>query len=336
MKLEKISLTNFRNYKKKEFEFVDGINLITGANGTGKTNLLEALLFASTTASHRTSNKRILIKNGEESGRVKAFLCGEEGRFNLEIITSVSGGTSAKINSNRVKNGEILSSFPAVIFSPEDIEVIKGSRSGIRRMVNINICQISPGYIDLLIKYGKVLRERNALLKGNAGGGSLAVWTTLLRESSGEIDRARQIFIDKINESALELSPVFGLSETVSINYRLSGYTENAGLRDEESGFTTWGAHRAGFYFQLGGRDLKDEGSRGEARISALIYRFAFRQMLEAETGKAPIILMDDVFSELDSVKRRLIAEKLREGQVIFTATEKPEELEEADNVIAL
>lgn len=336
MKLEKLSLINFRNYKNRDFEFVDGVNLITGPNGSGKTNLLEALYFASTTASQRTSNKKILIKNGEESSRVKVFLFGEEGRFDLELVSSLSGGTQARINSNKVKNSEILSSFPAVIFSPEDIEVIKGSRSGIRRMVNINICQINSRYIDLLLKYRKILRERNALLKARTDRGTLGVWTTLLRESSEEIDRERQIFINKINKSAENLSPEFGLNEFVNVNYRSSNYTDNAGFRDEELGYTSWGAHRAGFYFQLGSRDLKDEGSRGEARISALIYRFAFRQMLEEETGKSPLILMDDVFSELDSVKRRLISEKLKNDQVIFTATEKPEELEKADNVIAL
>lgn len=336
MKLEKILLINFRSYEKQEFNFKDGVNLILGKNGTGKTNLLESVLFSSTTASHRTSNNRLLIRRGAPAMKVSSEIYGLEGKFRIHLTSAVSGGTNALLNSTRVNNGKILEVFPAVMFAPEDIEIIKGSRSGIRRMININICQINGLYINLLLKYRKVLRERNALLKQNSRGSSLEAWTGLLKKYTQEIDTHRIEFLEKINRHAARISPVFGLNENLNLSYHPSGYTDTAQGRDEEAGFTTWGAHRAGFSFKLGTRDLREEGSRGEARISALIYRLILRDILRDETGKEPILLMDDAFSELDAEKRKLIAENFRGGQVLFTATERPEDIGECINVIKL
>ncbi len=335
MWIDLLQLINFRSYGKRSFRLKEGTNLITGPNGAGKTNLLEAILFASTTASHRTSGNSKLLREGEEAFSVKAGAFGRKGRFRVEVVYRKGSGTKVRVNSSPVKRESLLAGFPAVMFSPEDIDVVKGPPSGLRRMFNINICQLCPRYTAGLIKYRRALQERNTALK-KGGTAGLEPWTGILRKYSEELTGERKRFLERLGRVMREVAEEIGLESPPEIHYRPSRYRESSLEKDIEAGFTTWGPHRDIFIFLESGRNMRDTGSRGQARMAAILYRVSLWRMLRESSGTEPVFLMDDVFSELDPEKRRLVAGCVSARQTLLTAARPPEELEGKANVIRL
>lgn len=344
MYLRKLTIANYRNYIKSRINFNRHLNIIIGGNGKGKTNILESIFVLSTTTSHRTSLNSELIKNGEIAFNIKAEINDSESILNIEVRYDRTMGFRAKMNGNKIKRSELIEKFPVVFFTPEDIEVIKGAPGELRRMININISQINPKYITMLIRYRKILKERNAYLKNinnkeelSIRNTNLKIWTESLLKESEEITKVRRKFIEKINEAIKLESKRMDLSEKFEIKYNPTKFKNNISLmKDLRYGCTTWGIHRDIFTFYKDEFNLKICGSRGEIRLAALIYRMALWKLLKDFKNKAPLVLLDDIFSELDIDKRKKIESSLKETQAIITATEIPDEIYSKANVIKL
>jgi len=334
--LEKIKLVNFRNHKNKNFEFDKKANLVVGENGTGKTNLLESIFFASTTTSHRTAKCSEIVMKGEKNCAVIAEAVDSLGKFNIKMIYKYGGGISEEINSSRASSKQVLEKFPVIMFSPDDIETIKGPPSGIRRMVNINISQVNTGYINSLIRYRKALKERNASLKAEAAVTEISAWTDLLKKYGSLILENRKVFTEKLNKVMHYESSRIG-ENIYLLEYDPSNYKGDESVKkDRERGYTTWGPHRDRFSFCKNGESLSLMGSRGELRMAAVVYRLAVWSLIREKREKNPIFLMDDVFSELDETNRKRIGRKIGESQTILTSTDMPHEVGESIEVIRL
>jgi len=340
--IKKLTLKNYRSYSGKSFEFNRNLNVITGKNGSGKTNVLESIFLLSTTTSNRTGAVKDLLKKESGYFKVKAVVNDSAGDFDIEVRYEKGRGLKALINSEKVKGADLIDKMPVIMFSPEDIEVIKGAPSAMRRLINISISQVKPGYVDLLMKYRKVLKERNRLLKNQDADFSgrsrrlIGTWTQMLKKYSDELSGQRRNFTEELNEGIEKEIIKMNISDNYSLSYMHSQCSGKNIARDLRYGFTTWGAHRDEFVFLKNSRELKRFGSRGETRLAALLLRLALWRMLDENRGKKPVVLLDDVFSELDEEKRKIVGKRLDSVQGIITATEVPPEMEKVSNVINL
>ncbi len=331
MLLKKISVRGFRNFNEFDAEFRPGINIIAGKNGAGKTNLLEAVFVISTSTSPRTSSNLEMLNNGEGYYFLGAQVskCGQN--CGISAAYSRGSGFEVKINGNQVNRKELLETFPVVMFSPEDIEVLKGTPAGLRKVFNINIAQVYNSYIEDLIKYGKLLRGRNEILKSRdagARGGELKAWTTTMLKHAERICAKREQYVSLANSIIAEEVGQTGLKKEITISYSKSKYDPDASTeRDVERGYTTWGPHRDRFDFYYGGRPVRAYASRGEIRTVSFIYRMATMSMINEVTGLQPLVLLDDIFSELDMEKRKIISARIKNMQSLVTQTEIPGEL---------
>lgn len=341
--MNNLNIINFRNYSKKGFKFSEGINIITGKNGTGKTNILEAIFFISTTASHRTNQNSDMLRKNKDLFKIKAKVTDERGNFDLSAQYEQGKGVRAEINSSKAGGEDLIRRFPVVLFSPEDIENIKGPPSKLRRIININICQLRPEYVEMLFKFRRLLKERNKLLKQEETGETekgkkqLDSWTDIYKKHSIEIKKLRKKFIEKINEAISVECKELGINHKIRIEYYPSDFRYRESIKkDLRYGYTTWGPQRDVYSFFQDDIELKKHGSRGELRIAALIYRIAVWNLLAENKSKEPIVLLDDVFSELDKERRGFISRRIEQVQSIITSTEVPEELKGKGAVIKL
>lgn len=341
MRIQKLSIINYRNYKKKKLNFTKDLNIITGRNGTGKTNILESIFFISTTASHRTRLNTELIKKGEGGFNIKAEIVNRKGTYDIQAKYEKDSGLQLKMNSMPEKSNRIIQRFPVVMFSPEDMEIIKGPPSNMRRMININLAQISPGYINEFVSYKKILKERNMLLKDKEikkdakKKMALNTWSDMLKKHSEKIIKCRKRFIDEVNESMSSEIEKMGIEE-FKILYNPCKFSQENEKEDIKYGYTTTGPHRDSYDFYKNEEYLKTHGSRGEIRIAALIYRLAMWRLLKKHTDTQPIVLLDDVFSELDEENRIIIKNRVKGVQTIITATRIPEPMSTHTNIITL
>ncbi|MFH1416359.1 MAG: DNA replication and repair protein RecF [Elusimicrobiota bacterium] len=343
MFIKELNLINFRNYRNFNIKFSDGTNIITGKNGTGKTNILEAIFLISTTISHRNNILSEITMHDENAFRITGDIINSTGKLTVGLDYKKGEGIRASLNSSAVKKNTLIDRFPVVMFSPEDIEVIKGPPGSLRRMMNIIKAQTDSRFIDILLKYNRILKERNALLKegyenkGKEFMDGLNVWTKSLLKYAEKISDSRREFIKEINSSIQEETSDMGLKYLLKIKYNINNYNSDKSINDDIAcGCTTWGPHRESFCFYLDGKNLRKYGSRGEVRIGALIFRMAAWRILKEKKGKQPIVLLDDVFSELDEEKRHLIESRLDNVQSIMTATEIPAEMKNVCNIIPL
>ncbi len=331
MLLKKISVRGFRNFDEFDAAFEPGINIIAGKNGAGKTNLLEAVFVISTSTSQRTSNNQEMLNNGEGCYFLGAQVSRNGQNRGISASYSQGSGFEAKINGNTVNRKDLLEAFPVVIFSPEDVDVLKGPPAALRKVFNINIAQVYNSYVDDLIKYGKLLRGRNEILKSQvkkSGPGELKAWTTTMLRYAERIGRKRAQYTDLANSVIAEEVRASGLKKGIKINYCSSKYDPDASTgRDIERGYTTWGPHRDRFDFHYGGRPVRAYASRGETRTVSFIYRMATLSIIQEVTGCRPLVLLDDIFSELDADKRTIISERIKDMQSVITHTEVPGEL---------
>ncbi|MFC2061082.1 DNA replication/repair protein RecF [Elusimicrobiota bacterium] len=343
MFLKKLTIKNFRNYDNSKINFDNCLNLIIGKNGKGKTNILEAVFFLSTTSSHRTGTTLDLIKDGKSKFYLKADIEDSNGPVDIEIGYGRKEGFKAKINGTKVKRKNVVEKFPAVLFSPEDIEIIKGSPGELRRMINISIAQINPLYINDLVRYKKVLKERNACLKivvkqkniKEKDNINLKIWTGELKNITEIIIKERKKFITNIKGAIVKETERMELKEKIDVEYEPSEFRGNSSLRrDIENAHTTWGAHRDNYSFKFNGLNVKSHCSRGEIRITALLYRMAIWKLIKEARNKDPIIMLDDIFSELDMEKREKIRNYIQDLQTIITSTEMPEEFANSANLV--
>ncbi len=341
MKINSVQLQNFRNYTNEEISLGGGITLIYGKNAQGKTNFVESLVVCALTKSPRTSDLRELVKDGAETAFVKVEVERKFGKLSVGFSLSKKGEKQFFVNGNPVsKLGEVFGNLVTIYFSPQDLEIVAGSPEVRREFMDGDISQLSGSYYNLLQRYNKILLQRNRLLKFEKDREQLerqiGVWNEQLASTAALIVKTRKSFIEKIKEPAKEAMKYISQNrDTLEIEYVGVKGTSSAEIKEEylkslkynldrdiELGYTTIGPHREDIYFGLNKKDARSFSSQGQKRSIVLALKFAEMEIFEKEMGEPPVLILDDVSSELDAPRQRKLFEKMNEYQTIITGTQ--------------
>ncbi len=336
MKIEKITLTNFRNYQKQTLALGSGINFIIGANGEGKTNFLEAIYVLAMAKSYKVEDQD-LIKFNEEFAKVQAAIIKDNRKTELTLVISEIG-KKALANDKEIKRlSDYIGHLYIVSFLPEDLNLIKGSPKDRRYYIDVFLGQIDKDYLDSLARYKQLLRQRNELLKKMAETDVrdetlLDVITEQLALEIDIITNRRRHFIDEANpllaeayrklvskkiEFKLEYLPSIPVAET-------GRFMKSKYRQDLLSGATNHGSHRDDYEFYLAGTPARTHASQGEQRAMILALNMALSEIVQNIKKERPVFLLDDVFSELDRNRQNQLLEYLlaTKAQTIITATD--------------
>jgi len=340
MRITQVKLNNFRNHKDTIVEFNDGINVITGQNGQGKTNLAESLVVASTTKSPRTSKENDLILSGEDRTSVELNVERNFGNVKIQYVIDKSEGKIFYINNNEVKKmSDVFGHLVTIYFAPSEIKIVSESPNERREFMDTDISQLSGNYYTLLQRYNKVLAQRNKLLKFEKNRevllSQIGIWNEQLASLAAPIIKTRKSFIEKIKEPATRaLKNLSKQSENLRIEYvgakcvtidELKGEILKALEfnieRDIELGYTSIGPHRDDIKFMLNEMDSRSFASQGQQRSIVLALKVAEAEIFTKELGEPPVLVLDDVFSELDTRRQKLLYETIAPYQSIITGT---------------
>lgn len=338
MKIESIDLQNFRNYETLHLDFSSGVTIFYGDNAQGKTNLLEAIYLALTGKSYRNAKDREMISFQSDEAHVKANLIREEIPFRVDVHLKKGRNKGIAVNFVPVrKMKEYAGKFGAVVFSPEDLEIVKDGPDVRRRFMDNELSMTDPVYFDAAVSYKKALEQRNQLLKDASGNESLLetlpAWTETLAKYGKTLIRLRREFIREIEMIVKTTHEnLTGKKESLTVAYepnteeeRLEKALKDAEKRDIKAKTTTVGPHRddIGFTIQSGTEpiDLRIYGSQGQQRTAALSLKLSEIEFLKKKTGENPILLLDDVFSELDSTRQQLLVDNMQALQTFITCT---------------
>jgi len=339
MYIKSLYLKNFRNYLEEEISFTDGINILTGINAQGKTNAAEAIFFLCTGYSPRANRDKLLVRHGEESAQIKGVASSRYGDVSVRIDFNKQDKKSIYINELQVlKIGELLGNVNSVFFNPSELKLVQESPEDRRRFLNVSLSQMSKNYFYALQRYNKILSQRNNLLKDpdrTLIRETLPIWDDQLTKQAAKIIKARNEFLTEISPIAeMKHALLSDGKETLKMKTE-SGYygTEEEiayamfedlklGLeRDMRLGFTTIGPHRDDIKFTLNGDDVRVFGSQGQQRTVALSLKLAETETFNNKFGEYPILILDDVLSELDKKRQRKLIASVEHLQTIFTAT---------------
>ncbi|MGM0366144.1 MAG: DNA replication/repair protein RecF [Actinomycetota bacterium] len=345
MFLKNLELKNFRNYGHVNTSFDRGTILIVGDNGQGKTNLLESIYYLSAGKSHRSSSTREIINSSRDYALLRAQAVSGGKSSLIEIELRRDGGYKIRVDKvYRKKKADFINLMPAVVFSPEDLNLIKGSPSYRRAYLDGILDRTVKGFPELRLKYQKTLAQRNSLLKSmgqNAGpeNPTLQVWNEKLISYGKSIMEYRIKLLDAIKEEFGRHMDYFfggsgaGMSYIASwqrqggegslddIHEQYKKSMERFSKKDMALAATTIGPHRDDVYLSLEGRDLRNFGSQGQQRIASLSLRLCELLFIGAKLGLSPLFLLDDVLSELDITRKQLLIEKLGDRfQAFITA----------------
>lgn len=345
MYVNHLRLEHYRNYETLALNNFGNVNLLIGRNAQGKTNLLESLFVLALTKSHRTTKDKELIAFGSDHAVIGAEVEKKYGTVNLELRLSQQG-KRAKINSlEQRKLSDFIGALNVVMFAPEDLEIVKGTPGIRRRFLDMEIGQVQPSYLFHLQQYQKVLMQRNNLLKQAYGAGPemgtmLEIWNEQLAEHGVKIIKRRKQFIRKLQKWAeqihegitgglekLELTylPSFGEAEEEDEAVLMEQFMiKLSQMKDQEirRGMTLSGPHRDDLAFHINGNEAQVYGSQGQQRTTALSLKLAEIELIHEEIGEYPILLLDDVLSELDPYRQTQLIETFQSKvQTFITAT---------------
>ena len=342
MYVNSIYLKNFRNYKFGEVHFSKGTNVIYGPNGTGKTNILEAIYFLSYARSHRLSMENDLILFGEENARIKAdvFCGGRNRKFDINLMKNKKKQISVN-NVSVNKTSDLLGFLNVVMFCPEDLRIVKGSPKERRRTIDMGMCRFGKNYFKILSDYSKVLEQRNKLLKDKAQDDVLEIWTEKLAMCGAKLYLARKNYIEKLSDTASVIHKEI-CNDTLRFEYKCGINIVNTGSeqeiyedflkelqlnlqKDKQFEITNYGCHRDDFKIFINEIDSKFYASQGQQRTCAIALKMAQLKMLEDFYKETPVLLLDDVLSELDENRQNYILNNIKGIQTIITCnnTEK-------------
>jgi len=337
MNIKKLYLENFRSYTKKTFEFSSGVTLVVGANTAGKSNLLEAVFLLAFGKSPRAELDREMVRGEEKLGFVRASVSDGED-CDLEVVLTPTG-KRFRVNGVGRRLLDFSQHFHVVLFSPEDLNLVTGSPDLRRRFLDFALGSVDHQYSRASTEFDQVRRNRNRLLEkishGEAGEGELGFWDAKFLETGVLMQDKRREFFDEINRDLAK--------EDLGLSYLLSGLTVERlqELRPREIAAETSliGPHRDDFSFSAGERDLASYGSRGEQRRAVLALKEAELGFVGRKIGSRPVLLLDDIFSELDEQNRARVFDLIGEGQTIITTTDLhhiPEKIQKNLPVIRL
>lgn len=343
MRIESILLKGFRNYTEADIRPCGGITVFTGNNAQGKTNILEAVYLSCTGRSHRTVHDKEMIMNGSDFARVHVNARRNDGLHDVEIVLSQIGRRKVKVAGNAVsKSGEMLGHITGVLFAPEDLRMVKDGPAERRRFVDMELSQLRPSYYYALQRYARALKQRGALLKEAAVSpqalSTIDMWDEQLAESGAVIMEMRRDFIKKLSRKASEIHDhVSGGIEKLIVEYCPSVQTEKTGQElkseidmtlkrmrpvDLKRMVTSIGPHRDDVRLNLNGMDARAYGSQGQVRTCALSMKLSELKIMTEESGEAPVLMLDDVMSELDPGRRRMLLNMLDGVQTFVTCTD--------------
>ena len=344
MILKKIKIVNYRNLVKQEVNFSNNINIFIGDNAQGKTNLLESIYILALTKYHRMGFENNIIQNGKEACKLEGLLNDNELYKKLELIINVDK-KRVFINKKEIKKiASYISNMNVIMFCPNDLDIIKGSPQIRRNLLNIEISQLYPLYIGYLNEYNKILKNRNEYLKqmsinGMADTRYLEVLDEKLVDRGSLIYQYRKKYLDYINSNIKDIYKNIMNINNLNIKYidnididnydidkikeKFNKKLKNNYKREISQGMTLYGPHRDDFSFYIKDEDLKYYGSQGQQRIAIIAFKLAEVSLFKEEKNTNPILLLDDIFSELDIDKRnKLIKYIPNDIQVIITTTD--------------
>ncbi|MEK4697991.1 DNA replication/repair protein RecF [Solibacillus sp. FSL R7-0668] len=346
MNIERLQLTNYRNYESLTLDFSNKINVFIGENAQGKTNVMESIYVLAMAKSHRTANDKELIRWQADYGKIEGVINKRYGSVPIELTISKKG-KKGKINHlEQTKLSNYIGQMNVVMFAPEDLNIVKGSPQIRRRFIDMEIGQISPVYLHDLLTFQKILKQRNHLLKSNQGKASLAndvmfdIYTEQYIGAAVQIIRKRfqfmellQAWAEPIHEGisrglerlVIKYRPVSGMDASWSAGQMhdyLKQKLDEMKQREIERGVTLIGPHRDDLQFLVNDYDVQVYGSQGQQRTTALSLKLAEIELIKQETKETPILLLDDVLSELDDYRQSHLLNTIQgEVQTFVTTT---------------
>lgn len=334
MIVKQIELNNFRNYEILSLPLSEEINILYGDNAQGKTNILEAIYLCSTTKSHKGSKDREMIRLGTDEAHVRMQLKKSDipHRVDMHLRKNKSKGVAIDGIPIR-KSSELFGLMNVVFFSPEDLSMMKNGPGERRRFMDLELCQLNQWYLIYLSNYNKILMQRNNLLKQVGYNKKLMetmeVWDSQLLEYGTHIIKARSNFLEELNLLVGEIHErLSGGKETLTVSYEPSVaaefYEEKLKLsleRDIYQKATGYGPHRDDIVFFIGGENVKLFASQGQQRTAALSLKLAEIELVKRKIGENPVLLLDDVLSELDRKRQRHLLNGIEGIQTVITCT---------------
>ena len=334
MIIKSIDLKNFRNYEIEHIDFDENTNIFYGDNAQGKTNVLEAVFLSGTTKSHKGSKDSEIIKFNQNESHIKTIINRKNIDYRIDMHIKKNKSKGIAINGVPVKKSlDLFGIINIIFFSPEDLNIIKNGPSGRRKFMDMELCQLNKIYANSLINYNKSLDQRNKLLKDISIRADLKdtldIWDEQIVRYGSEIILKRREFIEKLNAI---IDPVHyklsGGKERLTISYENSVdeknfYEELLNLRDKDIRMkvTEKGPHRDDIIFMINGIDIRKYGSQGQQRTTALSLKLAEIELVKEITGDSPVLLLDDVLSELDSNRQNHLLNSINDVQTIITCT---------------
>lgn len=334
MVIESIELKNFRNYEELNMEFDKGTNILYGDNAQGKTNVLEAVYLSGTSKSHKGSKDREMIRFGMDECHIKTIVMKKEIPYRIDIHLKKNRPKGIAVNGIPIKKAsELFGIVNIVAFSPEDLNIIKSGPQERRRFIDLELCQLDKLYVYNLVNYNKVLNQRNQLLKDLAFRpdliDTLDIWDMQLVEYGKKLIERRRSFLLALDEMISEIHrKLTGEKEELHIYYDPSCHEEEfeellrkGRERDIRHKMTNIGPHRDDISFYIKENDLRKYGSQGQQRTAALALKLAEIEIVKRIIKDTPILLLDDVLSELDSKRQNHLLNNIHEIQTIITCT---------------
>lgn len=351
MYIEHLSLKNYRNYKSVDLDFTSHVNIILGENAQGKTNLVESLYVLGFGKSFRTPQDKDLIFMSEKYTHVAATVQKKDLKTKIDFRYNQQSKKEIKVNDVPLsKLSELIGELNVVIFSPEDLQLIKGTPAIRRKYMDKSISQIYPYYYKLLIDYNKVLKQRNTLLKQNDVESMIDVWNEQLSDLGAKIMKYRLEFLEELKNICFDIH--FNISqekEHLKIEYISNYLPKNLGESDVydkiysgmllnlksrlsldiKRGYTSVGPHRDDLLFHINDKESKKFGSQGQVRTTALSLKLSEITIIKKILNDDPILILDDVLSELDHVRQNQLISYISDIQTFITTTEINSILEE-------
>lgn len=352
MFIEHLELVDFRNYHRADFSLVSGVTAVIGRNAQGKTNLAESMAFLATLESFRHVPLAALVREGSEAAYVRASVRHDDGRDVLvEVEIARQGRTTVQVNRQRLqRTRDLLGVFRVTVFSPDDLELVKGAPADRRRFCDETLVSLATKNDALRLEVDRVLRQRNTLLRQCGGrlsdevGFTLDVWDERLAKVGDDLGQARATLIarlqPRVEEAYAELS---GHSVAIGLRYEpswrrvgLAGALREARSDDVRRGATTVGPHRDEIEMFIDSLPARTHASQGEMRSLALALRLAAHRLVTEESGMTPLLVLDDVLSELDPDRCTALLHHLPPGQVVITTASPLPEAAHPDRILRI
>ena len=341
MKIKKLQLIDFRNQPERTVVPDGDVTIFTGPNGCGKTNLVEAIVCASIGKSFRTSQMEDLIAFDKEEAAIFLDFTLRNVIHKIRVRLSRKEGLRFFVNETKIRRKDLLGTFRTVLFTPDELHLIKGAPQDRRRFLDLEVSQVSPRYYEEILRYTRAVSQRNAALRQAQLSGKkpdIDMWDMQIAQGAAYIVRKRMETVARMNEIIPPLEKTLtGGGEKLSVEYLLARYDgeetseswylqQLARAREEDTRLcrTSVGPHRDDLQFKLDGHDISRFGSQGQQRTAILSMKLAEMEFIRHETGEYPVLLLDDIGSELDETRRKSLFAFLKQGgiQAFVTAAE--------------